>query len=507
MSQEVELKLELEPEAVEQLLRQPWLCSEEARPNRQLSVYFDTPRSEVRKHGYTLRVRSVGDHFIQTVKSLNGGAGLFERGEWESGVSGPEPDVGELAGTPLAGIDLGELQPIIRSEVHRTSLRLRPHGAEIELDIDQGVMKARGSAVPVSEVEIELLGGEPAAAVALARRIAAEVPVKLGVMSKAERGFALANGKLGKVIKAEPVAVRADMNVAQGFATIVSACLRHFRLNEPLVIEQRKMEALHQTRVAMRRLRSALSLFRPAIADDEFGYFRDELRWFTGELGDARNLDVYLQRDLPREERRKLKQRREQAYDGVIAAMESPRFRRLMLDLVAWAALGAWRDHANAQRELAPYLNHRIDRLWAKVSHAKKLAKADDEKRHRLRIQIKKLRYALEFAEALHAHAAEEQKQFGKAVQDLQESLGHLNDAVVARSLVIADEWPIVPHEPSAEERASLKEAEDALARLRRIGAYWKNSGCEPGSVWHSTAAPSLDGHATETRRTPRARR
>jgi inorganic triphosphatase YgiF len=477
MSHEVELKLELSPEAAEHLIRQPWLCAETRRSQQQLSVYFDTPENELRKRGYTLRVRSVGDRYVQTVKSLNGGAGLFDRGEWESGVAGPHPDVGELAGTPLADVPFDKLQPVLRSEVNRTSCRMRPDGAEIELDIDQGTMNARGRELPVSEVEIELLRGEPTAAVSLARRIAAEVPVKLGVLSKAERGFALADGKLGKVAKAEPVRLRADMNVAEGFAAIVGACLRHFRLNEPLVIEQRKMEALHQTRVAMRRLRSAFSLFRPAIADEEFQQLRDELRWFTGELGDARNLDVYLQRDLEPEERRPLELKREQAYDCVIAALDSQRFRRHMLDLVAWAAFGAWRHHANAERELEPYINHRIDRLWAKVEQAQSLAKADDEERHRLRIQIKKLRYALEFAEALHAHAAEEQKKFGKAVQDLQESLGHLNDAVVARTLVPADDWLIEPYEPSAEEQALLEESEQAVERLRDIGPYWRRQG------------------------------
>src|SRR5205085_9076229 len=124
---------------------------------------------------------------------------------------------------------------------------------------------------------------------------------------------------------------------------IVTACIRHFRRNEPLVIEKRSMNALHQARVAMRRLRSTLTLFRTVVADDEFMALRDELRWFTGKLGDARNLDVYLQRDLPKDEKRTLKAKRERVYDQVIETMESGRFRRLMLDLIAWAYLGEWR--------------------------------------------------------------------------------------------------------------------------------------------------------------------
>ncbi len=474
MSHEIELKLELAAEAAKQLMEVPWLAGSSCSSQEQLSIYYDTPKGLLRERGYSLRVRTVGDQFIQTVKSLDGGAGLFDRGEWESGISGPEPDLSELGSTPLGAIPLEGLQPIIRSEVTRTTCRLRPAGAEVEVAVDRGRMTAGDRGADISELEIELLRGEPDAAVALARRIAGEVPVRLGVMSKAERGFALADGKFGKVIKAEPVSLRADMIVAEGFATIVGACVRHFRLNELLVIEERRMEALHQCRVAMRRLRSALSLFRTAVADDRFEHIRDELRWFTNQLGDARNLDVYLQRDLSRKERRPLEEKREKAYDAVIAAMESQRFRQLMLDLIAWAALGDWRLHATAGRELEPYISKRIDRLWAKVDDAEDLSRMDDEQRHRLRIEIKKLRYAVEFAAALHHHERERQKAFGKAVEDLQEALGHLNDAVVARTLVTADAWPIEPPEPSAEERASLEEAEQALHELRKIGPYWR---------------------------------
>jgi triphosphatase len=85
----------------------------------------------------------------------------------------------------------------------------------------------------------------------------------------------------GKITKAGPVPLRADMNVAEAFAVIARSCIRHFRLNEPIVIQKRDPEALHQTRVAMRRLRAAVSLFRPALKDRRFEPLRKELRWFT----------------------------------------------------------------------------------------------------------------------------------------------------------------------------------------------------------------------------------
>src|SRR6478672_5919648 len=87
MGEEVELKLEVAEGAAERLLGQPWLS--DGFSQEQCSVYFDTPDSSLRGRGYTLRVRTVGGRFIQTVKSLDGGAGLFERGEWEYEIELP----------------------------------------------------------------------------------------------------------------------------------------------------------------------------------------------------------------------------------------------------------------------------------------------------------------------------------------------------------------------------------------------------------------------------------
>ena len=474
MGEEIELKLETPSGAAESIFGRGDLGGEWTS-QRQVSTYFDTPDKELRRQGYTLRVRMVGDRFIQTVKSLEGGAGLFQRGEWEYQIEGPEPDPKRLAHTPLAGLRPVAFSPVVSSEVTRHSAQQRRDGGMIDMVVDEGEMRAGDRTIPVSEIELELIDGDPAAVFAAARRLSAIVPAKLGVMSKAERGFALADGRLGKLAKAEPVPIRSDMNVADGFAAILAGCIRHFRLNEALVIEQRRPEALHQCRVAMRRLRSALTLFRTALGDPEFARLREELRWFTGELGDARNLDVFLMRDLPASDRRMVEERREAAYDRVVAAMDSQPVRMLMLDLVAWSRIGEWRGHEDARGPLEPYAGQRIDRLWRRIAHARDLEDMHDEGRHRLRIEVKKLRYALEFTAPLHVHQADRQKRFARAIETLQEALGDLNDVVVARTLVASDAWPIEPDDPSERQHALLRDAEDTLHHLRRIGPYWRD--------------------------------
>jgi triphosphatase len=285
---------------------------------------------------------------------------------------------------------------------------------------------------------------------------------------------ALARGETARFVKAGPVRVRPDMTVAQGFQAIVAACIRHFRLNEPGVIEHRDGEALHQARVALRRLRSVFSLFRPVIADHDFERLHDELRWFTAELGDARNLDVLLERGIPDGQRERLTGMRGDAYRSAIAAMESARSRRLMLDLVSWVARGEWREHESAGKPLGSFADGRIDRLWRKVSRARKLRAMDDRKRHRLRIRVKKLRYALEFVAALHVHGRKKRKKFARAMEQVQEALGHAHDLAVARSFLPRMAWPPVAQEVR-EKRRHVRDAKRSLRALRRIGPYWRN--------------------------------
>lgn len=276
-------------------------------------------------------------------------------------------------------------------------------------------------------------------------------------------------------VKSEPVPVRRGMTIAEGFCTIVNACMRHFRLNQALVVETRGAEALHQARIAMRRLRSALSLFRPVLGDSEYDRIRHELRWFTTELGHARNLDVLLQSDLARDQRKALEENRAAAYDNVILSMNSNRFQRLMFELLNWSAVGDWRQSKAAERRLAPFANGRIDRIWAKIAAERHLGRMSGERRHVLRIRVKKLRYALEFLAALHSRGRKRRRRFGKRLERLQDELGLLNDSVVARAVDIAGLGAVAQPRAEADERTHVREAKLALRGMRNAGPYWRS--------------------------------
>src|SRR5205085_2660542 len=139
--------------------------------------------------------------------------------------------------------------------------------------------------------------------------------------------------------------------------TVAQACLRHYRLNEIVLLDRRDADALHQARIALRRLRSALSLFRPTARGKDYPELREEISWLAGQFGDARNLDVLLAGEeglrAAKTVHERLLKARAKAYDRVEAALGSPRVRALMLNLSLWIEAGAWRFRDRAKRSLA----------------------------------------------------------------------------------------------------------------------------------------------------------
>ena len=478
MSTEIELKLEVDPDDLPLVRQDSLLANAESHNRHQVTVYYDTPETDLKKGGFTLRVRSSNGRFVQTVKPITDAVGLLAREEIETDVASLNPDLSSLEQHPVHALikngNASSLRPLIRSEVNRTTWQIDRGNGRIQVDLDHGTIMAGERCSTFAEIEFELHDGPPASLIMAARNLSDRAPVRIGVLTKAERGFRLADNALGKIHKAEAVRVTADMTVARAFETIVHACLKHYRLNEPLVLYETKSAALHQSRVAMRRLRSALTLFRPAVEDVEFQHLRNELRWFTAQLGDARNLDVYLERDLPKDERHQLIVKRERLYEHVADAMNSHKFRRSVIDLVGWCAIGAWRTGKVAQRPVESFANRRLDRLWRSIVEAGRDVTAMDEvSRHGLRIQIKKLRYAIEFLEGIYPHTRSATKRFGSALADLQESLGKLNDMVTAKTLgehQAKNSWLI----GSPAERRHLVAAEEALRGLLGTGPFWR---------------------------------
>jgi CHAD domain-containing protein len=269
------------------------------------------------------------------------------------------------------------------------------------------------------------------------------------------------------------------MSEADAFRSIATACLRHFRLNEIALLAGRDPEALHQARVALRRLRSALTLFRHAVRGKDYQDLRQELRWFAGQFGEARNLDVLLAADEPPpfpadgKLREALQAERDAAYDRVMAAIESERTRALVLRLALWLELGGWRFKPRADGNIRALATHQLERQWRKVRRrGAELGTLDADAEHQLRIDIKKLRYSAEFLASLYPSKPEAGrcKSFIAALKELQERLGVANDSRVA-STVIARLAPDESVAPVPE--ISQKATEKAFRRASAAAGFW----------------------------------
>lgn len=476
MAREVELKLEIDRAAADRL-RSHRLLAGDHRVQRQISVYFDTPKGKLRRQGWVLRVRQHDEGWVQTVKRSSDAAGLFDRDEWETAVSSLQPDLQGLGETPLKELvgprQFRHLVPRFRTDVERTTWLIESRGAEIELSHDVGLIEAGDARDPIEEIELELKQGDVDGLFGTARLFARQVPIRLGVSSKSERGFTLAAGRRDVPAKAVHAVIRFDAIVAEGFAAVAGACLKHFRLNEPLLLRTADAEAMHQVRVAIRRLRTALWLFRPAVRDKEFAAINSELRKLTRELGAARNIDVILASMSPGDPARThLERDRQRLYARILRMLDSRRFRLFLLDLLAWANIGEWRKRKKAQGPLAPFAGKRLDKLWNQINErGAKLLTLSVEERHELRIDAKKMRYALEFLGGVAAVAGEAQRDFVKAAEGIQDALGHLNDLAMRQGVMA---WGV----PDSEKEIAgcLRIAKRHLRQMAKIGPFWSGA-------------------------------
>jgi inorganic triphosphatase YgiF len=217
---------------------------------------------------------------------------------------------------------------------------------EIELSIDKGKVEAGRKSSPLCEVEVELKEGQATELFKLAKTLAREVPVQLAFKSKADRGYALLTAEKAEAVKAAPVAMPPDADAQSAFRMIARTCLHQLVANQSMMLAG-DPEALHQMRVAFRRLRAAISLFSSMLTDPQTEALKGEFKRITRELGPARELEVFLKRVVkPVVDRqgnesgialvsRELRQRRESALASARAAVESQRFRDLALDAVA----------------------------------------------------------------------------------------------------------------------------------------------------------------------------
>lgn len=502
---EIELKLQV-PAARADAVRRAVAGRSGTAPLRLQAAYFDTADRALAAAGLALRLRREGRRWVQALKGA--GDDALTRLEHEvargSAAAMPSLDVtlhdGTPAGARLAALRAdpthGEPRLVFRTDVRRTLRAQRMAGARLELAFDEGRIVAGGAALPVCELEIELLAGTPDAVLAAARRWIDRHGLWIDLRSKAERGDALARGVMPPPeCKARPVVLDKAMTTAQARRAVIASCLDQIAGNAGLIASGScGDEHVHQLRVGLRRLRSAWRFFDgldggpadPAAVPPPAEAVAAALFRALGAARDLAAVGVPLQQEL------------RSALAAVGLQVDPPQLpggadtpdpvvlvrdgavQGLLLDLFAAVQPRDADAASSAPGDLRERVAARLNR-WHKqlAADAKRFAELDDAARHRVRKRAKRLRYATEFVAGLYGDKAV--RRYLAPLRELQERLGALNDVNVALAAFRAG--PVPPGDAgvpfalgwlAARREVRLAQALPALKRFADAKRFWR---------------------------------
>jgi triphosphatase len=202
-------------------------------------------------------------------------------------------------------------------------------------------------------------------------------------------------------------------------------------------------------RVGLRRLRAAISLFKSVLPGPSTARIKTELKWLTTELAPAREIDVMIEERVrplrhfaePERGARALEKefagRQEQAFQRARNAIQTKRYRDLPLDVLEWLEIRRTGGKDEVQVSIAEFVGDLFRRRLRKArKEGQHLEKLFAPERHKLRIKIKKLRYAAGFFESLYPDAdRRELARFSSRLKRLQDDLGALNDFIAHREM------------------------------------------------------------------------
>jgi triphosphatase len=244
-----------------------------------------------------------------------------------------------------------------------------------------------------------------------------------------------------KPVKAQGSPVKPSMGAGAAFGAVGNACLDHFEANRAGMLAGADPEFLHQGRVALRRLRSAFRVFGPFAKGRRAARAYEGLERLLDKLGPARDWDVFLAFtvapavvEAPAHRglaalARACERERHRARDAARHAVGSRRARSLVRKVREFLA------DVPAGPPLRKFARERLARCDKRMRRrARHLARLDAERLHRLRLAVKRLRYATHFFAPLFP--ARRVESLPDALGEIQDALGGANDCAVALGLL-----------------------------------------------------------------------
>jgi CHAD domain-containing protein len=367
----------------------------------------------------------------------------------------PEPGQPWLPGSPEETVkapDLpdGPMVPIAAFSGRRSLIPLATPEGPVQAVLLAGKLRAVADEAPAARL---LLEGAPEALLGLAARLAEDLPLLPPRAALAEEGRALARGEAPRARRRGPPDLAAAATVEEALLGALGHLLEVMLHHAPACRPGTGPEGVHQMRVALRRLRSVLKVFRPAAGCPALQEFDAGLKALADRLGPARDWDVFLgglgarvAEALPGDKRiaallKAGEAKRQAAYAALRAELDGTGFRRLVLAGLGLLLLRPWRLEAEADRlarldeSLPDFAATLLDKRWHKLcAEGEEIEDHSAEALHEVRLEAKRLRYATELFAPLWPGKAT--RRFQKRLAALQEELGIANDTAVARSLV-----------------------------------------------------------------------
>lgn len=418
------------------------------------NTYYDTDDLRILKAGCSLRVRTTSGKHTLTFKSNAGSDALHRRVEYnrhlpDAHVEAPvidDPELTERIGFLFAD----DLKEVFSNNIDRRVVEFvrEETGSRIEAAFDAGSAKAGPTNCRISEVEFELVEGNPADLYLLAMEFLSIGTLSLTGDTKSSIGYALATGILPDYVTAGTHGLDRQMSVRDAGRRIIADCFGHWMANQAAVLSDHHPEGVHQMRVALRRLRSALSLLSGYLADSDIAWMKREVRWISDVLGPARDLDVFLSGILRPVRASMLSPEKLDVLADAAAnartrrtavmrrALRSKRYTTAALRIGCWIESppedaftpeSATMPVAVAASELLTKCRNRVLKVGKGLEHL------GYEDRHEVRIALKKLRYANEFFRSLFDSRAV--RTYGRQLSGLQDDLGFMNDMAVSLTL------------------------------------------------------------------------
>lgn len=458
-------------------------------------VFFDTGDRRLWGQGYAL---SLDDRASRTtaprrlVLTRRTDLGL-RRQVWTaaSPESAPNPKLlpKEAPSGPFKGVRGDELLPRFRLAVQRAVVIADMPGCRVSARLDVGAIVAVGGKARYRALDVRMEGGGVEAFLRDVGALASAHGLALSLSDPTRIGMAVAAGEPSgrRGVKAGWPVFAPETASVTAVRRILATSAAHAFANLEAAAAGETPSGVHQLRVALRRLRAALTLFKrqlgPAGVQLNAGA-RDALR----RLGPARDLDVFLTETAPPVAAAcgvpldalltRAAAAHARAYADVRAMMRDPKFIQFLTELIAAAETNAF-DVKHGDAALQPIASKLLQRRHKKLLRTGAgFAALPNAQRHEARIELKKLRYAAGYFQSLFP--GPETKAYRAHMSTLQDELGALNDADVASALVDR----LAGHgKPAALAGAAIKgwQAHRLAANEARMIASWEAfQGAEP---------------------------